>query len=60
VFFILPETKGVSLERMDRLFGEIDFVDAGEQEETKMARERNSVGGGEKQAVQTKSELVSA
>lgn len=32
VFFILPETKSVSLERMDKLFGEIDFVVAGEQE----------------------------
>ncbi|KAF2431494.1 MFS sugar transporter-like protein [Tothia fuscella] len=32
VIFILPETKGVSLERMDKLFGEIDYVDAREAE----------------------------
>ncbi|KNG46640.1 MFS sugar transporter-like protein [Stemphylium lycopersici] len=31
VYFILPETKGISLERMDRLFGEVDAVEAGEQ-----------------------------
>ncbi|KAI9148297.1 putative quinate permease [Paramyrothecium foliicola] len=33
VIFILPETKGVSLERMDKIFGEVDAVEAGEQEE---------------------------
>lgn len=33
VYFILPETKGVSLERMDKLFGEVDAVEAGEQAE---------------------------
>jgi hypothetical protein len=32
VIFILPETKGISLERMDKLFGELDYVEAGEQE----------------------------
>jgi hypothetical protein len=32
VVLILPETKGVSLERMDVLFGEVDAVQAGEQE----------------------------
>jgi len=32
VVFILPETKGISLERMDKLFGEIDYVEAGERE----------------------------
>lgn len=32
MIFILPETKGVSLERMDALFGEIDYVDAREAE----------------------------
>lgn len=31
VIFILPETKGVSLERMDAIFGEIDAVEAGEE-----------------------------
>lgn len=28
VFFLWPETKGVSLEHMDRLFGEVDKVEA--------------------------------
>ena len=32
MFVILPETKGVSLERMDKLFGEIDYVEAREAE----------------------------
>jgi len=32
VVFILPETKGISLERMDKLFGEVDAVAAGEEE----------------------------
>jgi hypothetical protein len=32
VIIILPETKGVSLERMDKLFGEIDYVAAREAE----------------------------
>jgi hypothetical protein len=31
VIFILPETKGISLERMDAIFGEIDAVEAGEE-----------------------------
>lgn len=33
VIAILPETKGVSLERMDKMFGEIDAVEAGEHEQ---------------------------
>lgn len=32
VIFILPETKGISLERMDKIFGEVDYVEAGEQD----------------------------
>lgn len=32
MIFILPETKGISLERMDKLFGEVDAVAAGEEE----------------------------
>ncbi|KAJ9131345.1 MFS sugar transporter [Pleurostoma richardsiae] len=31
VIFLLPETKGVSLERMDKIFGEVDAVAAGEE-----------------------------
>ena len=32
VIFILPETKGITLERMDKIFGEVDVVEAGETE----------------------------
>ncbi|KAJ5772831.1 hypothetical protein N7457_007727 [Penicillium paradoxum] len=32
VYFILPETKGISLERMDTIFGGLDNVAAGESE----------------------------
>ena len=32
---ILPETKGISLERMDKIFGQVDAVAAGEQEDGK-------------------------
>ncbi|KAL9622908.1 MAG: hypothetical protein Q9160_002834 [Pyrenula sp. 1 TL-2023] len=32
VILILPETKGISLERMDKLFGQVDAVEAGENE----------------------------
>ncbi|EFX02525.1 sugar transporter [Grosmannia clavigera kw1407] len=31
VIYILPETKGVALERMDRIFGDVDAVTAGEE-----------------------------
>jgi hypothetical protein len=36
VWAILPETKGVSLERMDKLFGGLDFVEEGEKEMKEM------------------------
>ncbi|KAF2460839.1 MFS sugar transporter-like protein [Lineolata rhizophorae] len=32
VILILPETKGITLERMDKLFGEVDAVEAGERD----------------------------
>ena len=35
VIVILPETKGISLERMDAIFGQVDAVQAGEAEESK-------------------------
>nr|POE85118.1 quinate permease [Quercus suber] len=35
VIFILPETKGISLERMDAIFGAVDAVEGGEYEEGK-------------------------
>nr|POF14036.1 quinate permease [Quercus suber] len=35
VIFILPETKGISLERMDAIFGAVDAVEGGEHEEGK-------------------------
>lgn len=35
VIFILPETKGISLERMDKIFGQVDAVEGGESEEAK-------------------------
>jgi hypothetical protein len=28
----LPETKGISLERMDKIFGEVDAVEVGEEQ----------------------------
>jgi MFS family permease len=35
VIIILPETKGISLERMDAIFGQVDAVEAAEQSESK-------------------------
>lgn len=35
VVLILPETKGISLERMDKIFGQVDAVEAGEEEDPK-------------------------
>lgn len=46
VILILPETKGVSLERMDRIFGQVDAVEGGEQQEGK------EVAGEEKAALE--------
>lgn len=39
VYFILPETKGVSLERMEKIFGGVDYVEAGEREGDSEKRE---------------------
>ena len=35
VILILPETKGISLERMDKIFGQVDAVEGGEEEDPK-------------------------
>ncbi|KAK5175646.1 uncharacterized protein LTR77_000785 [Saxophila tyrrhenica] len=46
VIFILPETKGISLERIDKIFGQVDAVEAGEQQEAKeIAQEENAALG---------------
>jgi len=39
VIVILPETKGISLERMDRIFGQIDTVEGGESEDGKQVHQ---------------------
>jgi hypothetical protein len=39
VIVILPETKGISLERMDRIFGQIDTVEGGENEDGKQVHQ---------------------
>jgi hypothetical protein len=39
VVIILPETKGISLERMDRIFGQIDTVEGGESEDGKQVHQ---------------------
>ncbi|TPX12712.1 uncharacterized protein E0L32_000889 [Thyridium curvatum] len=44
VIFILPETKGVSLERMDKIFGEVDAVAAGEESGNAVKVEAAAVG----------------
>ncbi|KAF4549976.1 Sugar (and other) transporter-like protein 69 [Elsinoe fawcettii] len=43
VYFILPETKGVSLERMDKIFGAIDTVAAAEEEAQSHKKEEELV-----------------
>ncbi|KAK4569949.1 hypothetical protein LTR86_002919 [Recurvomyces mirabilis] len=35
VIVVLPETKGVSLERMDKIFGQVDAVEGSKQDESK-------------------------
>ncbi|QIW96337.1 hypothetical protein AMS68_001855 [Peltaster fructicola] len=50
VIFILPETKGISLERMDAIFGSIDAVQGGEHEEPSMTdklEHKAAVGSGD-------------
>jgi len=46
VIVILPETKGISLERMDKLFGELDAVDEGEKETSANKIEAITYSGG--------------
>lgn len=46
VYFILPETKGVSLERMDKIFGQVDAVEGGENEEPKAVHAVEEQGEG--------------
>ena len=55
VIVILPETKGISLERMDAIFGQVDAVAAGESQEAKAVDaiqgdtvHRSSLGDAEK------------
>ena len=46
VVFILPETKGISLERMDKIFGQVDAVEGGEQQEAKEIAEEEDAALG--------------
>ena len=46
VYFILPETKGVSLERMDKIFGQVDAVEGGENAEPKAVHAVEEQGEG--------------
>lgn len=41
--FILPETKGITLERMDKIFGEIDYVEAGEAQAGTLKAESTAI-----------------
>ena len=51
---ILPETKGISLERMDKIFGEIDYVEAGEEQIDLKTGRNGSVADTEKGEESTK------
>lgn len=46
MIFILPETKGISLERMDKLFGGVDAVAEGEKETSANKIEAITYSGG--------------
>ena len=66
VVFILPETKGISLERIDKIFGQVDAVEAGEIDEGKAVeiKERESFArskgeGGEVESVVDRVEFAS-
>lgn len=51
MIFILPETKGISLERMDKLFGEVDAVAAGEESTSAEKMEAITYSGGDVKSV---------
>ncbi|KAL2402487.1 hypothetical protein ABEF95_001082 [Exophiala dermatitidis] len=61
VIIILPETKGISLERMDRIFGQVDAVEAGERERSASVTEevaiRMALGGGKSNDLDTEKDL---
>ena len=40
---ILPETKGITLERMEKIFGGVDFVEAGENELNTTKKEESTI-----------------
>ncbi|KAJ5192033.1 uncharacterized protein N7498_011018 [Penicillium cinerascens] len=50
VYLILPETKGISLERMEKIFGGVDYVEAGEIEGSEKREVRASVTDDEEKA----------
>ena len=56
VIFILPETKGISLERIDKIFGQIDAVEGGEQQEAKEVAAEESAAMGRSGSVGTDAE----
>ncbi|KAL2435297.1 MFS-type transporter criB [Exophiala dermatitidis] len=61
VIIILPETKGISLERMDRIFGQVDAVEAGERERSASVTEEDAIrmalGGGKSNDLDTEKDL---